>query len=83
MPGQIVLQRRLAHARLTGHDQRPALTGANSIDQPVQHVALAASALSRVLGRRMSCHLPGTDATRPSTGCRDTVPAPIDGILSR
>jgi hypothetical protein len=44
MPGQIVQQRRLAHARLTGHDQRPALTGANSIDQPVQHVALAASA---------------------------------------
>ena len=37
-------QRRLAHARLAAHDQRPALARANRFDQPVEHLAFAAPA---------------------------------------
>ena len=50
---QVVQQRGLAHARVAAHHQRPALTGPDRLDQPVEHVAFAdagPSALSRVLG---------------------------------
>ena len=43
-PGRILQQRRLTYARLTAHHQRPALTSADSTDQPVKYVALAAPA---------------------------------------
>jgi hypothetical protein len=38
----MVQERRLAHARLAAHHQRPALTRAHSFDEAVEHVALAA-----------------------------------------
>ena len=41
---QVLQQRRLAHARLATHHQRPALARANSVDEPVEHVAFAAPA---------------------------------------
>ena len=44
LPGDVVQQRRLAHARLADHHQRPALTRPDGIDQPVQHAAFAAPA---------------------------------------
>ena len=57
------------------HDTGPRTdTGADSIDQPVQHVAFAAPARQPCRASSdggMSRHLPGTDATRPSTGGRD------------
>jgi hypothetical protein len=37
-------QRRLADTWLPAHDQRPALTGAHRVQEPVQHVAFAAPA---------------------------------------
>src|SRR6476659_7628204 len=37
---QIFEQRRLANTRFAGNHQRPALTGANSLEQPVEHAAL-------------------------------------------
>ena len=40
----VLQQRRLAHARFAAHHQRPALTRANSFDEPVEHVAFAAPA---------------------------------------
>jgi hypothetical protein len=43
--GQVVQQRRLAHARLPVHDERPALTGASSFDEAVEPFALAVSSL--------------------------------------
>ena len=39
---QVLQQCRLAHARLPAHYQRPALTGANRVQEPVQQVAFAA-----------------------------------------
>ena len=39
---QVVQQRRLAHARLPAHHQGPALTGASSIQELVEHAAFAA-----------------------------------------
>jgi hypothetical protein len=44
LPGRVVQQRRLAHARLAGHHQHPALTRANGIDQPVKDIAFTAPA---------------------------------------
>jgi hypothetical protein len=44
---QVVQQRRLAHARVTAHHQGPALTGANRVEEPVQHVAFAAPTRQR------------------------------------
>jgi hypothetical protein len=44
VPGQVLQQRRLAHARLAGHHQRLTLTCPDSIDQPVQHAAFAVPA---------------------------------------
>jgi len=41
---QVVQQRHLAHARLAPHHQGPALTDANSFEEPVQLVAFAAPA---------------------------------------
>jgi hypothetical protein len=41
---QVVQQRRLAHARLPAHHQRPALTSTHSVEEPVQQVAFAAPA---------------------------------------
>ena len=41
---QVLQQRGLAHARLAAHDQGPALTRANSVDQPVEHIELVAPA---------------------------------------
>jgi hypothetical protein len=68
---QVVQQRRLAHARLAAHHQRPALTRANSFDQPVEHVPFAAPALEPCRassdGERWG-HLPDTDVTRVRTG---------------
>ena len=43
--GQVIQQRRLARPRLTAQHQRPALTHANRLDQPVEHAALTASPL--------------------------------------
>jgi hypothetical protein len=40
---QVVQQRRLAHPRLTADHQRPALTSANGVDEPVQHLRFAVS----------------------------------------
>ena|SRR5205809_6883800 len=64
--GQVVQQRRLAHTWLTAHHQDPALTHANSLDEPIEYVAFAALArqpcrASSVWG--MCRHLTGTDAT--------------------
>jgi hypothetical protein len=39
---QVVQQRRLAHARFAADHQGPALTGAGSLDEPVEHLAFAA-----------------------------------------
>ena len=36
--GHVLQQRRLAHARLTTHYKRPALTCTHSIDKPIEHV---------------------------------------------
>jgi hypothetical protein len=62
---QVVQQRRLAHARLAAYHQCPALTPANSFDEPVEHVALAAPAYEpcRASSAVMSGHRPGTDPT--------------------
>jgi hypothetical protein len=45
VPGQVIQQRRLARSRLTGQHQRPALTRANRLDQPVEHGTFTASPL--------------------------------------
>jgi hypothetical protein len=42
--GQVFQQRRLANARLAMHHQRPALAGADSLHQPVKHLALGVAA---------------------------------------
>jgi hypothetical protein len=39
-PGQVVEQRRFTHARLAVHDQCPALSRLDRLDQPVKHIAL-------------------------------------------
>jgi hypothetical protein len=44
VPGQVLQQRGLAGARLAVYHQRPALTSADSLDQPVKHAALGATA---------------------------------------
>jgi hypothetical protein len=38
-PGQVVKQHRLAHARLTAHDQGLARTGSHTVDEAVKHAA--------------------------------------------
>ena len=40
LSGQVVQQHGLAHARVTAHYQRPALTGADRVHEPVQRAAL-------------------------------------------
>ena len=42
LPGHIVQQHRLAHARVAAHHQRPALATPDRIDEPAQRVAFAA-----------------------------------------
>jgi hypothetical protein len=44
LPGQVLQQRSLAHARVTAHYQSPALTGPDRGDEPVERVAFAAPA---------------------------------------
>ncbi len=44
VPGHVLQQRRLAHARLTVHHQRPALSRTDRLDQLVEHTALSAAA---------------------------------------
>jgi hypothetical protein len=39
--GQVIQQHRLAHAGIAAHHQHPALTGADRVNQPVEHVAFA------------------------------------------
>ena len=56
VPGQVVEQRRLAHARLAVHHQGPALTGADRLHQPVEHLH------TRCIGRSV----PGCTATSAS-----------------
>jgi len=41
---EILQQRRLAHARIASHHQDAALTRANIVDEPVEHVAFATPA---------------------------------------
>ncbi len=68
IPGQVVQQRRLAHTRLAGYHQRPALTRPDSINQAVQHLAFEAPAPQLWSGPsdgEMCRHLTGTDGTRP------------------
>ena len=63
---QVIQQRGLADTRFAADHQRPALTPANSVGEPVKLVALAASALQvrrRLLDGRTCGHLPGTDVT--------------------
>ena len=38
--GQVIQQHGLAHARVTAYYQRPALTGPDRVDKPVQRAAL-------------------------------------------
>ena len=52
IPGQVVQQRCLAHTRLAGYHQRPALTRPDSINQAVQHLAFEASTLSSAVAPR-------------------------------
>jgi hypothetical protein len=64
-PGQVPQQRRLAHPRLAVHHQRPALTRAHSVQEPVKHAALgtAVRQFGRAIPRRETCgHLYGTNA---------------------
>ncbi|MDT7765346.1 MAG: hypothetical protein QOC63_4766, partial [Mycobacterium sp.] len=42
--GHVIQQRRLTDTWLTTHDQRPTLTCADSLDQPVESLALASPA---------------------------------------
>jgi hypothetical protein len=70
MLDDVLEQRGLAHARLATHHQRPALTRADSLDEPVEHRELAAPA--RQLVRAPSDggefgHLTDTDGTRVPT----------------
>jgi hypothetical protein len=44
MIGEVVQQRRLTHTRFAAHHLRPALTRADSLDQPVEHLAFASPA---------------------------------------
>jgi hypothetical protein len=70
--GDVLQQRRLAHARLATHHQCPALTRANSFDELVEHIAFAAPARQpwrAPSDEGKSGHLPGTDVTRE--GCDD------------
>ena len=41
LPGQVVQQHGLAHARVAAHYQGPALAAPDGIDEPVQRVAFA------------------------------------------
>ena len=47
LPGQVIQQRRLAHARLAAHHQHPALAGPDSRYQAGQRAHLAAPAPQR------------------------------------
>jgi hypothetical protein len=42
--GHIIQQCRLAHTRFAAHHQCPALTRADTLDQPVEHLAFASPA---------------------------------------
>ena len=44
---EVLQKRRLAHARLAAHHERPALARADGLDEPVEHVAFAAPARQR------------------------------------
>jgi len=43
-PGEVVKQNGLAHAGLTAHHQRPALTGPHASHEPVKYATFAESA---------------------------------------
>jgi hypothetical protein len=67
---QITEQRCLAHTRFTGNHQRPALTSANSLEQPVEHAALgvAVNQLHRAPVPVKSAVLHGAALTIPGDG---------------
>ena len=70
-PGQVVQQRCLAHTRLVAHHKCSALTRPDSIDQPVQHAALAAPARQ---ARRASSDRPRFHRGRATRWIRSAQP---------
>jgi hypothetical protein len=78
----VVQQRRLAHAWFATHHQDPALSRADSVDEPVEHVAFPAPAreLRRASRERRKrghtrCYLPANRPRRLASGGCETRPA--------
>ena len=72
--GSFVAQRRLTHARLAGHHQRPAFPRPDSIHDAVQQAEFAAPTAKPGCASpagRMCRHLTGTNATHPPVGRGD------------
>jgi hypothetical protein len=95
LPGQIIQQRRLAHARLTVHHKSPAFTGADGREESVQHIAFGAPAdqlhfISRWRGAAItrtastlyltSHHRPGQHAGRYGQPLADATADPLAAI---
>src|ERR1700693_1486141 len=66
--GHIIQQGRLTHTGFPTHHQRPALTGAHSVDQPVERLALASPApqLRDSANGQTYRRLPSTAAPAPT-----------------
>src|SRR5258708_31028651 len=88
LPAQILQQRCLAHTRFAGDHQRPALTGTNSLEQPVEYAALGvavnqlhrapAPVKSAAICTAVALTIPGDSAEPPprrSTALRRVRPA--------